>query len=88
MTQFEGMDRTHFDRVIVEAELKIGDFEINLERDIPEGKEKNEMGWRGTGTITVNYSPTGISSCYRYNVVPPGHFQFERELKMNLFKTP
>jgi len=87
MPKFPDFDRRHFDQVIVEAELNIDDFEISLERDIPEGKEKNEMGEAGTGTITVTYSPTGISSCYRYNVVPPGHFQFERELKMNLFKT-
>ena len=87
MIQFEGMDRTHFDRVIVEAELNVDDFEISLKRDSPEVKRTDSLPDAGTGTIKVTYSPTGISSHYRYSVVPPGHFQFERELKMNIFKT-
>ena len=42
---------------------------------------------RGTGKVTVTYKPTEIARHYRYNVVLPPHDQFDRELKMNLFKT-
>ena len=79
-------DRQHFDRVIVEAELNIDDFEISLKRDSPDVKRTDSLPEAGTGTIAVTYRPTGISNHYRYSVVPPEHFQFERDLNMNLFK--
>jgi len=87
MTQFEGMDRSRFDRVIVEAKLNVDDFEITLERDSPEVERTDSLGGAGTGTIKVIYKPTGVSTHYRYDVVPPAHLQFERSLRSNLFKT-
>jgi len=86
MTQFEGIDRTRFDRVIVEAELNVDDFEITLKRDSPEVERTDSLGEAGTGTITVTYKPTGIARHYRYGVVPPEHLEFERDLKQDMFK--
>lgn len=87
MTNFPELDRRLFDRVIVELDLNVDDFEISLERDFPDGEEKNEMGEAGTGRVTVTYKPTASTRNYRYDVFPPEHLQLEREIKMNLFKT-
>ncbi len=87
MSLILGSERALFDRHIVEADLNVDDFEITLERDAPETKRKDSFGGAGTGTITVTYKPTDISRKYRYGVVLPPHDQFDRELKMNLFKT-
>ena len=87
MTEIEDMDRMHFDPVIVEAKLNVDDFEITLERDVPGVERTDSLGEAGDGTVTVTYKPTGISGFYRYNVVPPDHLQFERDLTGNFFKT-
>ena len=87
MPLFPDFDRQHFDRVIVEAELKIDDFEISLKRDSPEVKRTDSLPDAGTGTVKVIYKPTGVTTHYRYGVVPPEHLQFERSLMANLFKT-
>jgi len=44
-------------------------------------------GYFPTGKVTVTYKPTGIARHYRDGVVPPPHVKFERELKMDEFKT-
>ncbi len=87
MSLIEGRDRAWYDWVIVEAELNVDDFEITLKRDSPEVERTDSLGEAGTGTVTVTYKPTEIARSYRYSVVPPAEVQFERELKMNLFKT-
>jgi len=87
MSLILGSERALFDRHIVEADLDVDDFEITLERVTPGSKEKSSMAHVGTGTVAVTYKPTEIARHYRYNVVLPPHDQFDRELKMNLFKT-
>ena len=79
MSLILGSERALFDRHIVEADFNVDDFEITLERDTPGSKEKSSM-------VAVTYKPTEIARHYRYNVVLPPHDQFDRELKMNLFK--
>ena len=77
-----GSERALFDRYIVNAELNVDDFQITKQRDVP--------GTRmliGTGKVTVIYKATGITRHYRDGVVPPPHVEFERELKMDEFKT-
>ncbi len=71
-----------FHRCIVEAKLNVDAFEINKERDPPGAIQQ-----MGTGKVTVTYKPTGIARHYRDGVVPPPHVEFERELKMNIYKT-
>ncbi len=87
MPLFPDMDRRHFDQVIVEFDLDIDDFEISLERDSPEVKRTDSLPDAGTGMVTVVYKPTELSRKYRYSVVPSAEVQFERELRMDLFKT-
>ena len=82
-----GSERALFDRHIAEVDFNVDDFEVTLERDTPGSKEKSSMAHVGTGKVTVTYKPTEIARHYRYNVVLPPHDQFDRELKMNLFKT-
>ena len=87
-----GSERALFDRCIVEAELNVDDFKIAKERDAA-----GDMQQMGTATVTVKYTPptsaaatstpTEIARHYRDGVVPPPHVEFERELKMNIFKT-
>ena len=86
MSLIVGSERVRYDRVIVAAKLNVDDFEITLERDTPGSKEKSSMAQVGTGTVAVTYKPTEIARVYRYNVVLSPHDQFDRELKMNLFK--
>ena len=86
MSLILGCERALFDRHIVEADLNVDDFEITLEKDTPESKEKSSMAHVVTATVAVTYKPTEIARYYRYNVVLPPHDQFDRELKMNLFK--
>ena len=82
MSLILGRERALFDRHIVETDLSVDDFEITKERDAP-GATK----LIGTGRVTVTYMPTGIARHYRDGVVPPPFAEFERELKMNKFKT-
>ncbi len=79
-----GSELVPYNRCILEAKLNVADFEMNKERDAAGAKQ--QMG-TGTGTVTVTYKPTGIARHYRDGVVPPPHLEFERELKMNIFKT-
>ncbi len=87
MPLFPDMDRRHFDQVIVEFDLDIDDFEISLERDSPEVKRTDSLPDAGTGMVTVVYKPTELSRKYRYSLLPSAEVQFERELRMDLFKT-
>ena len=92
MSLILGSERALFDRYIVEAELDVDDFKITKESDAPA-----DMQQMGIGTVTVAYTPptsaaatstpTEIARHYRDGVVPPPHVEFERELKMNIFKT-
>lgn len=92
MSVILGSERALFDRYIVEAELNVDDFDITKESDAPGDTQQ-----MGTGTVTVAYTPptsaaatskpTEIVRHYRHGVVPPPHVEFERELKMNIFKT-
>ncbi len=87
MSLILGSERLLYNRVIVEAELNVDDFEITLERDSPEVERTDSLGDAGTGTIKVIYKPTGLTTHYRYGVVPPPWSQFDLDLKGNLFKT-
>jgi len=82
MPQILGSERALFHRCIVEAKLNVDAFDINKERDA-----LGPIQQMGTGTVTVTYKPTGIARHYRDGVVPPPHVKFERELKMDEFKT-
>lgn len=75
-----GSERALYNHYIVEAQLKVADFEVVKEHDVP-GTGKRS----GTGTITVTYKPTKIARQYRDGVIPPPHLEFERELKQGLF---
>ncbi len=77
-----GSELVLYTRCILEAKLNVTDFEIDKERDAP-----GPIKQMGTGTVTVTYMPTGIARHYRDGVFPPPHLEFERELKMNIFKT-
>jgi len=87
MSLILGSKLAPFHRVIVEAELNVDDFEMTLERDWPEVERTDSLGDAGTGTIKVIYKPTGLTTHYRYGVVPPPWLQFDLDLKGNLFKT-
>lgn len=92
MSLILGSERALFDRCIVEADLTVDDFKITKETDAP-----GVMRQVGTGTVTVTYTPptsaaatstpTEIARHYRDGVVPPPYAEFERELKLNIFKT-
>ncbi len=69
-------------RCVLEAKLNVTDFEMNKETDAPGAIQQ-----MGTSTVTVTYKPTGIARHYRDGKFPPPHLEFERELKMNIFKT-
>ncbi len=85
-----GSERALFDRYIVEAELNVDEFEITKESDA-----SGDTQQMGTGTVAytpptsaaATRTPTEIVRHYRNGVVPPPHAEFERELKMNIFKT-
>ena len=77
-----GSELVLYSRCILEAKLNVADFEMNKERDAAGAIQQ-----MGTGTVTVTYKPTGIARHYRDGVFPPPHLEFERELKMNIFKT-
>ena len=81
MSVILGSERSLFDRHIIAANLNVDDFEINKESDAP-----GTTILTGTGTVTVIYKPTDISSRYRDGVYPPPHVEFERELKNFKFK--
>ena len=91
MPLIHGSERVQFDRCIVKAGLNVDEFNIARERDAPVSTKLI-----GTVTVTVTYTqptsaaarmPTEIARHYRDGVVPPPHVQFEREFKMNIFKT-
>ena len=82
MSLILGSERVRYDRHIVEADLNVDDFKITKERDAHGIKKLI-----GTGKVTVNYKPTGITRHYRDGIVPPPHVEFDRELKKDLFKT-
>ena len=81
-----------FEQCIIEADLYVSDFKLTEQRDAP-----GDIQHMGTGTVTVTYSPptsasprstpTGIARTYRAGVVPTWAVEFERELKLNIFKT-
>ena len=87
MSLILGSERALFDRHIVEADLNVDDFEITLERDTPGSKRNGSLGHTATGTLKVTYKPTGVSTHYRYGVVPPAYLEFEADLNANIFKT-
>ena len=82
MSLILGSERALFHRCIDEAKLNVDAFEIAKESDAPGAIQQ-----MGTGMVTVTYKPTEISRHYRDGVVPPPYVEFERELKMNIFKT-
>ncbi len=77
-----GSELVLYSRCILEAKLNVADFEINKETDAAGAIQQ-----MGTGTVTVTYKPTGIARHCREGKFPPPHLEFERELKMNIFKT-
>ena len=84
MPLMHASERVLFDRVIVEAELDVDDFEITKEKELP-GVPPQQVG---TGWIIVLYKPTGIKCQYRDGVVPSAYDGvFPRDLRMNTFKT-
>ena len=87
MSMLIGIERGYFHRCIVAAKLNVDDFEITLERDTPGSKRKGSLGHTATGTLKVTYKPTGVSTHYRYGLVPPAYLEFEADLNANIFKT-
>ena len=87
MSIFVGAERAPFHRCIVAAKLNVDAFDITLERDTPGSKGKVSLGDTGTGTLKVTYMPTGVSTHYRFGIVPPAYLEFETDLKSNIFKT-
>ena len=87
MSILVGVEREPFHRCMVAAKLNVDAFEITLERDTPGSKRKGSLGHTATGTLKVTYKPTGVSTHYRYGVVPPAYLEFEADLKSNIFKT-
>ena len=87
MSIFVGVEREPFHRCIVAAKLNVDAFDITLERNTPGSKGKGSLGDTGTGTLKVTYKPTGVSTHYRYGIVPPAYLEFETDLKSNTFKT-
>ena len=53
-------ERGEFGRCIVDAKLRVDNFELTEQRDAGEPKE----GYFPTGTVTVTYKPTGIEREY------------------------
>ena len=82
MSLILGSERGLYNRRILEAKLNVAGFEMNKERDAP-GATK----LIGTGKVTVTYKPARIVRHYRDGAFPPPTAEFERELKMNIFKT-
>ena len=89
MSLITDSEREDFKRSIVEADLFVDDFKLT--------EQKDADGYFRTGTVTVTYSPpisaaptstpTRIVRTYRAGVVPTWAVEFERELKLNIFKT-
>ncbi len=93
MSLITDSEREHFKRCIVEDDLFVDDFKLTEQKDADGPKD----GYFRTGTVTVTYSPpisaaptstpTRIVRTYRAGVVPTWAVEFERELKLNIFKT-
>ena len=93
MSLITDSEREDFKRCIFEADLFVDDFKLAVQKDSDGPKD----GYFRTGTVTVTYTPptsaarrstpTGISRTYRAGVVPTWPVEFERELKLNIFKT-
>ena len=93
MSLITDSEREDFKRCIVEADLFVDDFKLTEQKDADGPKD----GYFRTGTVTVTYSPptsaastnmpTAIVRTYRAGVVPAWPVEFERELKLNAFKT-
>ncbi len=93
MSLITDSEREDFKRCIVEADLFVDDFKLAEQKDADGPKD----GYFRTGTVTVRYSPptsasprstpTGIARTYHAGVVPSWAVEFERELKLNIFKT-
>jgi hypothetical protein len=93
MSLITDSEREDFKRCIVEADLFVEDFKLTEQKDADGPKD----GYFRTGTVTVTYSPptsaaptstpTEIVRIYRAGVFPPWPVEFERELKLNAFKT-
>ena len=93
MSLITDSEREDFKRCIIEADLFVDDFKLSEQKDAGGPKD----GYFRTGTVTVTYTPptsaaptskpTGIARTYRAGVVPTWPVEFERELKLNIFKT-
>ena len=93
MSLITDSEREDFNRCIVEADLFVNDFKLTEQKDADGPKD----GHFRTGTVTVTYSPPTsaaptstlreIVRTYRAGVVPTWAVEFERELKLNIFKT-
>ena len=93
MSLITDSEREDFKRCIVEADLFADDFKLAEQKDAGGPKD----GYFRTGTVTVTYTPptsaaprstpTGIARTYRAGVVPTWAVEFERDLKLNIFKT-
>ncbi len=75
-------ERVIYKRCIVEAKLSVRDFKLTEQRDAI-----GDLQHMGTGTVIVTYKPKWITRRYRAGVAPSWPVEFERELKMNKFKT-
>ena len=73
-------EREDFEQCIVEANLSVDDFELTPHRIQP--PTKNMPVW--TGTVTVTYKPTEISTIYAVSTWPA---EFNHDLKLNVFQT-
>ena len=76
-------ERGEFGRRIVDANLRVDNFELTEQRDGGGSKE----GYFPTGTVTVTYKPTGIERDYSGGHLSTWTAEFEFDLNRNVFKT-
>ena len=76
-------ERGEFGRCIVDAKLRVVNFELTEQRDAGGPKE----GYFPTGTITVTYKPMGIEREYSGGHLSTWAAEFEFDLNRNVFKT-
>ncbi len=76
-------ERGELGRCIVDAKLRVDNFELTEQRDAGEPKE----GYFPTGTVTVTYKPTGIARDYYGGHVSTWTAEFDFDLNRNVFQT-
>ena len=82
MPLIEDNERKHFEQCVVEAGLRVDDFELTEQPD----EFGSKQGYFPTGIVTVTYTRTGVARRYHTGGVSPWSAQFERDLKSKVFQ--